>query len=260
MAALLAALLAGCGEDEREARERRAEELGDSDTDTLVTTERRGYGMERDRQGVPSDASGAHARRGRAGAGQPGRYSLAIPTGDEQTSALLVEKNMPERVVVGEVTDYTIEVTNLTDQPLANVWVIETAGQGLAFMSAEQAGTAGSAPGRTPPVQRPTPPGQQPGQSPAQPGQSFGQPPAQFESRMESPYEQRWEISQLEPGQTATIRVWAVPRQLGETTTSLTAGYEPTIVARLQVLAPGQELVQDPQGQQQQPPVVRRNR
>lgn len=51
---------------------------------------------------------------------------LAFPTGDVETSALLLEKRMPSEVVAGAPFDYEIQVTNLTSMSLDNVVVSET--------------------------------------------------------------------------------------------------------------------------------------
>ena len=51
---------------------------------------------------------------------------LAYPTGDIDTSALMVEKLTPVEVVAGQPFDYEMVVTNLTSLPLENVVVTET--------------------------------------------------------------------------------------------------------------------------------------
>lgn len=55
------------------------------------------------------------------------RYELAYPTGDRETAAVLVEKFTPGEVRAGQRYTYTIRVTNLTDAPLSNVTINETA-------------------------------------------------------------------------------------------------------------------------------------
>ena len=51
---------------------------------------------------------------------------LAYPTGDMETSALMVEKLTPVEVVAGQPFEYEMLVTNLTSLPLENVVVTET--------------------------------------------------------------------------------------------------------------------------------------
>lgn len=51
----------------------------------------------------------------------PGWVSQAFPTGDIETSTLLVERNSPAEVTVNQPYEYVIKVTNLTMLPLENV-------------------------------------------------------------------------------------------------------------------------------------------
>src|SRR5690606_2214996 len=52
--------------------------------------------------------------------------SMAYPTGDISTSAVLVEKILPASVNVGEPFDYEIRVTNLSSLQLDNVQVSDS--------------------------------------------------------------------------------------------------------------------------------------
>lgn len=64
---------------------------------------------------TPSTATTAHvSRRSDAPQGYKS-VAMALPTGKESTSAVLVEKMIPESVSVGEQFEYFIKVTNLTD-------------------------------------------------------------------------------------------------------------------------------------------------
>jgi uncharacterized repeat protein (TIGR01451 family) len=74
-----------------------------------------------------NSGSGRSANRTYAmeSAGQMSTTSLAFPTGDRSTSALLVEKSLPREVKVGQDFDYQIRVTNITDHPLTDVVVRE---------------------------------------------------------------------------------------------------------------------------------------
>lgn len=74
-------------------------------------------------------------------------YELAYPTGDRATSTLLVEKIVPEEVRAGERYSYTIHVTNLSDQPLANVVIDETA-SGIEIQPPSRPGARPAKPGR----------------------------------------------------------------------------------------------------------------
>ena len=57
--------------------------------------------------------------------------SRAYPTGDRQTSALLVERGMPAEVQSGQRYEYEIRLTNLTDMVLVNVVLSDTAPAGM---------------------------------------------------------------------------------------------------------------------------------
>src|SRR5687768_3632419 len=67
----------------------------------------------------PSRRADAAPREG----GSPGRFQLAYPTGDRQTSLLLLEVDSPPEVRVGRPYRYTVRVTNLTETPLHGVAV-----------------------------------------------------------------------------------------------------------------------------------------
>ena len=54
------------------------------------------------------------------------RSSLAYPTGDKKTSALLLDKLAPREIVAGQAFAYEIQVANLTSMALDNVTVTET--------------------------------------------------------------------------------------------------------------------------------------
>lgn len=62
---------------------------------------------------------------------------LAYPTGDMDTSALMVEKMTPIEVVAGQPFEYEMVVTNLTSLPLENVVVTETKDANFAVNSSE---------------------------------------------------------------------------------------------------------------------------
>src|SRR3954452_8881761 len=68
------------------------------------------------------------------------RYSLAVPTGDRASSAVLVEKIAPKEARLNRPYDYRIRVTNLTDTPLVNVVVKDKALENFAVTRAEPAG------------------------------------------------------------------------------------------------------------------------
>jgi uncharacterized repeat protein (TIGR01451 family) len=74
-----------------------------------------------------------------AGAG----YSwLALPTGAKATSALLIERTAPSQVAVNAPYTYEIKATNLTDMPLNEVVVTNTADPNFKFESSDPAPTS----------------------------------------------------------------------------------------------------------------------
>lgn len=65
-------------------------------------------------------------------------FEMAYPTGDRESSVLLVEQRAPRQVRVGQSYLYEITLTNLTDQPLAGVTLIQNLGEGIEFQGSEQ--------------------------------------------------------------------------------------------------------------------------
>ena len=61
--------------------------------------------------------------------------SLAFPTGDPATSAVLLEKHAPEEVVAGQPFSYEMNVTNLTDLTLENVVVTDALAENFVMES-----------------------------------------------------------------------------------------------------------------------------
>ena len=52
--------------------------------------------------------------------------SMAFPTGDKSTSAVMLEKRMPEQIYQGRSFGYSMVVTNLTDMTLESVRISES--------------------------------------------------------------------------------------------------------------------------------------
>ena len=59
----------------------------------------------------------------------------AYPTGNRSTSAIYLEKSVPVEVILGKTYEYTLEVTNLSNDQLDNVVVTDQPGQGFQFKS-----------------------------------------------------------------------------------------------------------------------------
>jgi len=65
------------------------------------------------------------------------RYTMAYPTGDKDSSVMLVEKTLPSQVRLGQPFDYEIKVTNTTDATLDDVRIQEQAPEGLAITASQ---------------------------------------------------------------------------------------------------------------------------
>ena len=64
-------------------------------------------------------------------------YSMAHPTGEQSTSVLLVEKLVPADVAAGEVVEYELHVTNLSERlTLADIQIDELMDEGFSFQEA----------------------------------------------------------------------------------------------------------------------------
>jgi len=62
---------------------------------------------------------------------------IALPTGNKDTSALLLEKFAPREVVAGQPFDYDLRVTNLTGMSLSNVMVTDSLPPEFGFKSSD---------------------------------------------------------------------------------------------------------------------------
>lgn len=79
-----------------------------------------------------------YADAGPAAAGaETTTVTMAFPTGDRATSAVLLEKETPAEVVLGTNYDYRITVSNLTERALESVVVEETVPAGFALGGTE---------------------------------------------------------------------------------------------------------------------------
>ena len=93
-------------------------------------------------------AEGPHAHPQAAGASgaqpAPGVMSMAFPTGDRSTSALLIESQGPSQTPVGRPYPYSIKVTNITKNlVLEHVAIRQSIAPGFAIEKAEPEATKG---------------------------------------------------------------------------------------------------------------------
>ncbi len=71
-----------------------------------------------------------------------GSSVMYLPTGERNTSAIMIERTSPGEVVAGSNFGYDIIVTNLTDMDLNSVLVTDEPSGNFKFMSSEPAGKA----------------------------------------------------------------------------------------------------------------------
>lgn len=120
------ASVVGCASDSQHRSEAMDQELTQDDTssDTAQTAAQRAEAEGRERQDgllqqlLPDSPVGVTETPAPTGTT---RSSMAFPTGNVNTSAVLVEKFIPSRLNVGEEFEYTVIVRNISDLTLDNV-------------------------------------------------------------------------------------------------------------------------------------------
>lgn len=170
---------------------------------------------------------------------------LIHPTGDRATSSLMVEAMAPAEVPVGKSYEYTIRVTNLTDNLiLENVEIQQTESQALTIEDAQIQGGQAEAK-RAGESQKSRQKGQ-----PEQPEQ---QKKAEQQQQQQGQHQQQgqrrdgqnqgqgtgpWTIDQLGPGESRTIRVTAVGEQEGLARNCIKVRYEPALCIATRFVQP----------------------
>ena len=218
-----------------------------------------------------SDAGGEQQLQGRALAvqtakeGDTTRQFIMYPTGQRDTSVLMIEKAGPAEVRAGQPYNYQIRLTNLTAAPLAGVSLRQSLPHGLSIESAQPSVTRMvNAPPTTRPSQQQQEQQQQTAQATTQPsgqeqqvaGGATTQPSGQQQqvaggaTTQPSGQQQHmefavanWRIGELAPGETRTINVRAFASTVGTLPSCITADYEPTLCAVTQVTNPQLRLV-----------------
>lgn len=158
------------------------------------------------------------------------REVVMYPTGDRESSVIMVEKIGPAEVRAGAPYDYQIRVTNLTDAPLAGVQVTQALPASLSIDSAQPAVSD---------MQKVNPTTQPSGQQ-AQTTQ-----PAQQQAQTTQPSQQQqqlnvaqWRIGELGAGEARVIQVRAFAGQVGTFASCITADYQPTLCTMTKVVQP----------------------
>ena len=166
-------------------------------------------------------AKGREAGRGNV------EYAMAFPTGDRESSAVLLQVEGPKSVRVGQRYDYSLRVTNLTDEPLHDVKVWDLApaqgdapsrgaaargdgGRDGARQAAARQGGGGATPGGA----------EAAGDAPADGGRST------------------WDVGTLAPGQSKAQQFNAVADEVGTVNNCLVVSYQPTLCFATRVVQP----------------------
>ena len=155
---------------------------------------------------------------------------MYFPTGDRESSTLMVERIAPTEVIVGAPFQYRMRVTNLTDQMnLHNVFVSESTDGSLDITSSSMQPTRGA-------------PFNWNGQffNRADNAQAFNNenPDAANASNMANREAMTWNVGTLQPKESKVIEVEARTDQAGSSTTCILAGYNPEVCVTMNAVAP----------------------
>lgn len=165
-----------------------------------------------------------------------------------------IERTGPEEARQGQLYRYEIRVTNTSDVPVHNVVVTEVMPAGLEIERsvpqfqpvASQAMQQQQLPPRNQQQQQQPPqlpPNQQQPQqqSPLAPGSAGGaEGELQQQQRQQQPQQNTiaWQIGLLNPGESRTIEVFAVPVGEGTMQSCLSVTYDPVVCAQVRVVSP----------------------
>lgn len=132
-----------------------------------------------------------------------GAMSMAFPTGEEDSSLVLVESAAPQdEVRLGQNYQYQLRITNLSDElTLENVTIRQQLPESFEIVQSRP--EAGAREGG----------------------------------------EQQWEIGQLAPGQSTNIQVTGVPHEQGQVQACVRVSYNPVLCTTFNVTAPELEIV-----------------
>ncbi len=162
----------------------------------------------------------------------PNAVSFSVPGGGE----LIMTREVPEQVRVGEEYAYGIRVTNRSERPVSNVVVNEISPGNIEIVSATVEGQE----------QQQQPPGQQP-QAQQQQAQQAQQAQAsqqqQAQQTAETPAGPRWQLGTLAPGESKTLRLTGVARAQGALQSCMTLEYEPVLCTQVTAVQPDLQLV-----------------
>ncbi len=67
------------------------------------------------------------------------RAERALPTGERETSSLLIQRDAPKTVAVGETFEYIVRVRNISTRKISNVSLVERGAEGVAILKSSAA-------------------------------------------------------------------------------------------------------------------------
>lgn len=148
--------------------------------------------------------------------------TAAFPTGERDSSVLLVERMAPGEIIVGAPFTYKFRVTNISDLALADVFVAETTSDGLEVTGASMRPIEGL-------------PQQWQFFNRGQQVQGFGMDNPEFTNNQQG---RSWPIGTLQPGESEVIEIEARADQAGAVNSCVMAGYTPEFCTTMNVVAP----------------------
>jgi uncharacterized repeat protein (TIGR01451 family) len=148
--------------------------------------------------------------------------SAAFPTGDRDSSVLLVERISPSEVVVGAPFTYRYRVTNISDLTLTDVFVAETHSEGLEVTAASVRPIEGL-------------PNQWQFFNRGEAVQGFGMDNPEFTSGLQG---RSWPLGTLQPGESEVIQIEARADRAGAVNSCVIAGFTPEFCTTMNVVAP----------------------
>lgn len=183
----------------------------------------------------PGEAAAGDAQRPAVQTSREGdtlREVVMYPTGQRDSSILMLEKTGPAEVRSGQPYEYQIRVTNLTGSPLAGVKVAQALPAALSIDSAQPAVTEMQK------VRPSTQPSAQQASATTKPSQQQQQGQQQQEQQQQPMNVARWTIGELGAGESQVIQVRAFAGEVGSFASCITADYEPTLCTVMKVVQP----------------------
>jgi uncharacterized repeat protein (TIGR01451 family) len=190
----------------------------------------------------PQYAAAWRMERQQAQEGEDGTVMLTLPAPDG-SDGLAIRRQYPDEVRAGQTIEYTIEVENISDNPMHQIVIEEWRGQGFDLEVAQVLGGE-QRQQRAAQIDQPQNQQGQQQQGQQQQGeqqqgeQQQGQ-QMQAQSRQQmGQADSQWRIGSLMPGESRTIVVEGVAPEEGSIRTCMAASYEPTVCLTMAVVQP----------------------